>query len=192
MQINDKKSQRAYYKNMRLKLEKSAKAALDKGVYDNFLSFAENNKDKLFLMYVSNGFEIETKAIIEYLLENGFNVAAPRCESDSNIMNFYMIESLSDLESGYFGISEPKNYCEQVSDFGNSICVVPGICFDKKGYRIGYGKGFYDRFFSDNTCGLKIGICYEDFIINDVLYDDNDVPVDLILTECSLHERSLL
>ena len=60
---------------------------------------------------------------------------------------------------------------------------MPAICFDEKGFRIGYGKGFYDRFFSENKCFLKVGLCYNEFVIDEIFSDDNDIAVDLIITE---------
>ncbi len=183
MQVNDKKSQRKLYKAKRSELDNSVKKAFDVGVFENFKSFFQKHRDKEFLVYVSNDFEVETTRIINFLLENGYKVATPRCESNSNVMNFYYINSYSDLESGYFGISEPKNSCEMVDNTTNSICIVPAICFDAMGYRIGYGKGFYDRFFSENKCFLKVGLSYSDFVIDKIFSDDNDISVDIIITE---------
>lgn len=183
MQVTDKKSQRKFYKTRRSELDKITKKSFDDCVFENFRIFSEMHTDKEFLVYVSNDFEVETTRIIKYLLEKGCKVATPRCENGSNVMNFYYINSFIDLESGYFGILEPKNTCEKVVNTDNSICVVPAICFDKNGFRIGYGKGFYDRFFSENECFLKVGLCYNEFVIDEIFSDDNDIAVDLIITE---------
>ena len=58
----------------------------------------------------------------------------------------------------------------------------PGICFDKAFYRIGYGKGYYDRFFNTYN-GIKIGLCYDDCLIDDTYHDCYDIPVDIIVTD---------
>ena len=190
MQVNSKKEQRAIYKCKRSEIDKTYKYQLDAGIFDSFKNFYESCENKKFLLYVSNDFEVETTGIIEFLLENHAEVAVPRCEKSSNKMSFYYINTFSDLESGYSGIFEPKVRCKILSDTSEFVCVVPGICFDKFGYRIGYGKGFYDRFFSENTVKLKVGLCYEDFLIDKIFADENDVSVDMIITECGLHERS--
>jgi len=80
--------------------------------------------------------------------------------------------------------------CKKVSYTDDFVCLVPALCFDKHGYRIGYGKGFYDRFFSEHKVMLKVGLCYEVFLIDKIITDENDVSVDMIITECNLHERS--
>lgn len=192
MQIKNKSDQRKYYKSKRSELCADVKSELDTKICDNFIEFALKHKKKLFLMYVSNSFEVDTIRALSKLFDLKIKVAVPRCEKNSNLMNFYYINSSDDLEKGLFGISEPKNCCEKVSSFDDAICVVPAICYDKSGYRIGYGKGFYDRFLSENNCFLKIGLCYEEFVIDNVLADDYDITVDMILTESYIHERSKL
>lgn len=188
MQISDKKSQRSFYSQKRKELDKTLKSRLDKMVFDRFTEAFEDFSDKIILMYVSNDFEVDTIKIIEFLLGKGIKTAVPRCKSDSNVMNFFFIESLSDLEVGHFGISEPKACCKKVENFKRSVCIVPAICFDKKGYRIGYGKGFYDRFFNEYGNGItKIGLSYSDFIIDKISAEDNDISVDMILTECGTY-----
>lgn len=189
MQINNKSEQRAFYKRLRqeLSLDQKLKSDLDEKVFNNFLKLTENFKDKTFLAYVSNGFEVDTFKIIEYLLENGFRVAAPRCEKGTNKMNFYIIDGINSLECGSFGIKEPVRDCPAVEDYSDCICIVPGICFDKCGFRIGFGRGFYDRFFSEHKCYLKIGLCYEDFITDKIFADANDVNVDMIVTDLNTY-----
>ncbi|MBE6837281.1 MAG: 5-formyltetrahydrofolate cyclo-ligase [Ruminococcus sp.] len=190
MQVSTKKEQRAFYKSKRSEIEKTRKNVLDTGVFENFKKFFESCNNKKFLVYVSNDFEVETTRIIEFLIENNAEVAVPRCENGTNVMNFYYISSFSDLEKGYFGILEPDNLCKKVSYTDDFVCLVPALCFDKHGYRIGYGKGFYDRFFSEHKVMLKVGLCYEVFLIDKIITDENDVSVDMIITECNLHERS--
>ncbi|RLF39548.1 MAG: 5-formyltetrahydrofolate cyclo-ligase, partial [Thermoplasmata archaeon] len=90
------------------------------------------------------------------------------------------IENLDDLERGAFGILEPQNKKIYTGDI--DIIIVPGIAFDFRGYRIGYGKGFYDRFLR-GADALKIGIAYDFQIVKQIPEDDGDVPVDIIVSE---------
>lgn len=183
MQITNKSEQRAKYKALRSSLDSITKMLLDKLIYNRFVEFSENNSAELYLLYVSNGFEIDTKAIISYLLEVGKTVAVPKCLKNTNEMKFYRISSLEQLSIGMYGILEPSNECLPVIDASNAVCVVPAICFDVRGYRIGYGKGFYDRFFSENDVAFKIGLCYDEFVISENFSDRYDVAVDGIITE---------
>ena len=94
-------------------------------------------------------------------------------------MDFYLVKNLNDLVNGKFNIMVSKS---SVNDYCNSICITPGICFDKAFYRIGYGKGYYDRFFNTYN-GIRIGLCYDDCLIDDAYHDSYDMPVDIIVTD---------
>ena len=85
------------------------------------------------------------------------------------------------LEEKSFGILEPKTN-EVVNKFDNSICIIPGIAFDKENNRLGYGKGFYDRFL-ENYKGIKIGLTYRECICDKIDTDENDVKMDKIITD---------
>lgn len=65
------------------------------------------------------------------------------------------------------------------------LCIVPGLCFDKNGSRIGYGGGYYDRFLKD-FCGVVMGLCYDECFLESIPRDEHDISVDLILTETGL------
>lgn len=132
--------------------------------------------------YCSKENEISTEEIIRDLLNGGKKVALPVCDGDEMIFRF--INSLDDLEKGSFGVYEPKSSCEAAICGKNTVCVTPALCFNEQGYRIGYGKGFYDKYFSKNPC-IKIGLCCERFI-TDFEPDDNDISVDIVITESSL------
>ena len=99
---------------------------------------------------------------------------------DENLI-FRYINDFNDLEPGSFSVPEPKVCCPIAKITDLTVCITPAVCYNKQGFRIGYGKGYYDRFFSENNC-VKIGLCYEDFI-TDFSPDENDVAVDMIVTE---------
>ena len=79
-------------------------------------------------------------------------------------MNFYYINSLDELMEGYFGILEPTSN-NKIEDFNNAVSITPGICFSYDLYRIGYGKGYYDKFYSNHGV-YKIGLCYSNCLID--------------------------
>lgn len=134
---------------------------------------------EIVFTYVSFGNEISTYKIIEECFKLNKKVAVPKCVN--NYLEFYYINALSDLELGFYNILGPKTDLK-ANDFKNSICITPGIVFDKKGYRIGYGKGYYDRFFKDYT-GIKIGLCCKECLIDDVCPNEFDVPVDYVILD---------
>lgn len=103
------------------------------------------------LAFVSYGSEIDTTEIIKEALKLGKKVYVPKVEGED--MVFYRIGDLSELAEGYKGIPEPtgatERYEYQPEQAEKVLVLMPGAVFDKNRNRIGYGKGFYDRFLSD-------------------------------------------
>ena len=141
-----------------------------------------NNKDilssKTLLIYISINSEVDTIKIINYFL-NTKNIAVPKV-IDNN-MYFCYVTNLNDLTPGKYNIPEPTNE-NIVTDFDNAICIVPGICYDKKNYRVGYGKGYYDRFLSKNKI-KTIGLCYKECMIEKIDNDQYDYKIDEVITD---------
>ena len=141
-----------------------------------------NNKDilssKTLLIYISINSEVDTIKIINYFL-NTKNIAVPKIID--NDMFFCYVTNRNELTSGKYNIPEPTNE-NIVTDFDNAICIVPGICYDKENYRIGYGKGYYDRFLSKNKI-KTIGLCYKECMIEKIDNDKYDYKIDEVITD---------
>lgn len=104
-----------------------------------------------FLCFVSYGSEIGTHSLIEEAFRLGKRVYAPKVESgEEPVMEFYRISSLDELETGYKGIPEPSGKTEKYVYFAEraekTLLLMPGAAFDRYHNRLGYGKGFYDRY----------------------------------------------
>lgn len=141
-----------------------------------------NNKDilssKTLLIYISINSEVDTIKIINYFLY-AKNIAVPKIID--NDMFFCYVTNLNDLTPGKYNIPEPTNE-NIVTDFDNAICIVPGICYDKENYRIGYGKGYYDSFLSKNKI-KTIGLCYKECMIEKIDNDKYDYKIDEVITD---------
>ena len=98
-------------------------------------------------------------------------------------MKFYQITSYDDLEAGYFGILEPKEECKEVNVSENSIVIMPGVAFDRKGNRIGYGKGYYDKYFSRYPEVYKIAIAFSMQIVDEIPADEFDIKANCVVTD---------
>ncbi len=168
---------RREYKEIRANIKN--KAYLDKIIFNKVINLKEYKQAKLILVYASLKDEVDTIKLIKYSLENGKKVAVPRCKGDNIV--FYNINSLEELAEGKFGILEPKT-SKVVGDLNNSICIVPGLVFDKEKNRVGYGKGFYDRFL-ENYNGTKIGLTYKECICEKIDSDKYDIKMDKIIDE---------
>lgn len=154
------------------------KTLKDEIIYQKVIQNQEINNAKTILIYVSTQEEVDTIKIIKYYLNNKL-VAVPKIEN--NTMNFYYINSLNDLKDGYYNILEPttKNI---VTNFDNTVSITPGICFSKDLYRIGYGKGFYDKFYTKHSI-YSIGLCYKTCLIETINHNSFDKQVDTIITD---------
>lgn len=159
------------------------KTDISNAIFEKLISCDEYKKADQILCYVSYGDEISTNDIIEYSLNIGKKVAVPYCVDDKGTMEFYYINSFDDLVIGSFGIREPSiKKCDKVTNFDNSIIVVPALSFDKNGYRIGYGKGYYDRFLQKHPL-KSIGLCYNTLVLDELPIDKYDRNVNIVITE---------
>ncbi len=135
------------------------------------------------LLYAALDDEINIDSVICASLDMGKKTALPVCADNKGTMSFYYISSPDDLKTGFFSVREPDiKKCRICDDFKNSICVVPGIAFDRRGYRLGYGKGYYDRFL-ENFSSLSVGLCYNELLKSFLPCDKFDRSVDYIITQ---------
>ena len=129
--------------------------------------------------YIDFRNEVATRKLIETCWNLNKAVAVPKI--DGSNMEFYYISSWDDLSSGHWGILEPD---QGMLAEGESVCVImPGAVFDKKRNRIGYGKGFYDRYLGKYPWIHTIGVAYEKQLCEEFLSDEFDVPMDKVITE---------
>ena len=157
---------------------------LDKKIQRNLYKIWQYKRSELVLTYVSKEIEVDTINIIKKALQDGKKVAVPICIVDGCLMDFHYITSIEDdLENGAFGVLEPiVEKCEKVTDFSNAVCIVPGFSFDSKGFRLGYGKGYYDRFLN-NFNGVTIGLCYSSCVRWELPHGYYDKEVDFLVTD---------
>jgi len=178
----NKKQLRSFYKQQRLCMDKSVKTDLDAKIAQKLLDSEMYKTCDDLLVYVSFGIEVDTLEIIRQALAEK-NVYCPRCVEGTNIMEFYKVSSFADLQQGSYGILEPQINSDTLNGFGkNTLCVVPALSYDKKGYRLGFGKGYYDRFLSGFD-GVSVGICYDNCLIDELPSDKFDICVDHLITE---------
>ncbi len=187
MQITEaKNSLRKAFGKIRGQINTEQKTAFDRCILSNVIKLSLYREAEIIFTYVSVGTETDTINIINKALSDKKNVAVPRCADRFGNMDFYFIKSLDDLETGKFNIPEPRlDICERVSDLSRGLCIVPGLAFDRYGFRLGYGKGFYDRFLSVFG-GNTIGICYSCCIGHDLPRNEFDMTVGAVVTENSI------
>jgi len=140
--------------------------------------------DKVLLYADANG-EVATDKLILFSLLEGKRVFAPVCGEDFS-MEFYEIFAIDELYPGSYGIREPLpidslRLTESVID-EKTIIIVPGIAFDSRNSRIGYGRGFYDRYLGRNRITNRIALAYDFQIVELLETNDTDIPMTKIIT----------
>lgn len=134
------------------------------------------DKASAVFTYASTNIEVDTRRIIEYCLTRGIPTALP--VSGESELSFYYIKSADELKAGRFNIDEPPPDRPAKPD-KQALCIVPALCADGEGARLGYGKGYYDRFLSGFP-GLSVILCYKSFK-RDVPVEPHDIKADFTI-----------
>ena len=184
-----KKKLRSEFKSIRRGFAPDDQQRRDRQILQRLLALPEYRKAPLVLSYVSTAIEVDTHALIEQALRDGKKVAVPWCVPGKVDMKFFLIGGLDELEPGSFGVLEPvvgkhRELLETVSEVElvNSFCVLPGLGSDLAGYRLGYGKGYYDRFLS-GYCGTTAGVCYTACLRTALPHGRYDRMMNILVTE---------
>lgn len=170
---------------LRAAISPEEKKAADERICTRFLALSSYRFADTVLLYAPIRSEINVWRIFDAALAAGKSVALPRCEGEKGEMHFYRVESREALQKGSYGVSEPKEGCPRLekSEWNErTVCLLPGLSFDRKGYRLGYGGGYYDRYLR-NFPGLKVGAIYRRLLREALPCGKLDLPVDIVLHE---------
>lgn len=163
------------------------RSELDGCITQKLLTTPEYEKASTVLTYVSVSSEVSTRQFITHALSDGKTVAVPRCLPQHRL-EFVAVTSLEQLVPAPFNLLEPPKELPALTEdtIEASICIVPALLIDIKGYRLGYGAGFYDRFLSTYP-GKKICLAYHSNLSKVLLpHTEFDVPVDMVITESNI------
>ncbi|MBQ9879992.1 MAG: 5-formyltetrahydrofolate cyclo-ligase [Clostridia bacterium] len=174
---------RTKYRAYRRRISGGQKAHFDNRILHGLIESRMYREADTVLVYVSLPEEIDTFGIINKALEDGKRVAVPYCVPGTRILEFYFIDSADALSPGTFGVPEPDPLPERRFDGSPDgvLCIVPAFCFDREGYRLGYGKGYYDRFLSRADFETA-GLCYDSCIEKSVPHGKYDRKVSYLIT----------
>ncbi|MCX8198005.1 MAG: phosphoribosylglycinamide formyltransferase [Candidatus Micrarchaeota archaeon] len=152
-------------------------------IMDRFLRLPEFISAKCVLLYASKGSEVHTDGIIQSALSLGKKVGLPVTIKEKKELEIYELKSIEELSEGAFGILEPPRAADRrIMPSQVDLAVVPGISFDRRGHRIGYGMGYYDSLLSKMKA-VKVGLAYQMQIVRQIPNEPHDIAVDLIVTE---------
>lgn len=176
----DKKELRKKYTKARAEVED--KEGKDKLIRKNLRELDIYKKAKSVFVFISYKSEVDTRGIIEDILADGKKLLVPLVKGSEMIA--VEVKGIDDLEPNKMGILEPKSG-DEVTDV--DLTITPGLAFDKRGYRLGYGGGYYDKFFA-KVDTIRMGIGYSDQYVESLVHEDYDKALEYLLTEEGLIE----
>ena len=147
---------------------------------EKLTSLPEYKKSETVFCFIGRDNEIDTVGLINKMIREGKTVAVPQC-GKNGIMTAKRIETLEGLQKGRFGIHEPGENSELVPPERIDLTVIPSLLCDKKGRRIGYGGGYYDRYLSGNKRIKKIILCPKDMIKKRIPNAPFDLAADKVI-----------
>jgi 5-formyltetrahydrofolate cyclo-ligase len=147
-------------------------------IHENLKKISSYTNSQNIACYFPIGSEVDTHDIMLNVLEQGKNLLLPRIADDN--LQFCVVPNLEKLEKGSFEIMEPKDSCKKAEKI--DCVLIPTVGVSKSGVRLGYGKGYYDRFLS-LTDTIKISLTYSKQIIKSIPNDSHDIKMDWIVTE---------
>ena len=163
----------------------SVRAELSRRIVNHAINLIEVNRANAALIYLSMRSEVETGGLLDYLLVQNKIALAPVMRMKQRTLTPHRImDAKKDLVLHPYGMYQPsKETCPPFPLNQIDLIFVPGVAFDPKGYRIGYGAGFYDRFLPQCPQAVWVGLAYEAQIVTDTYPQTWDVPLHQILTE---------
>lgn len=154
------------------------KSSASEKICSLFLSCPEYLEAETLCVYMSSFGEADTSFIISHSLEDGKKVCVPVSRADGTLkLSLYN----GKFKKGLYGIYEPADPVFVDFSFPQLI-LIPGLAFDKRGNRLGFGKGYYDRFLSEAS-GIKVGLCYAFQLADKIPSEPHDIKMDMIITE---------
>ncbi|AGX41373.1 5-formyltetrahydrofolate cyclo-ligase [Clostridium saccharobutylicum] len=186
--LKDKKLLRKEVLDRRKDIDKKEKEKMDEIIEEKLYESSYYKNAKNIFIYISYDSEINTRNIINNSLKAGKKIYVPRTEFKTKLMDAVEVTTLDNLTKSSYGILEPSIEESAIDPNELDLIIVPGVAFDESHGRMGYGAGFYDRYFKRiNEKSLKkitkLAMAYDFQVINKVPMDKDDVPVDCIFTE---------
>ncbi len=183
----DKKNKRSEMFSILKSIPLEEREAKSQVIIDTLLNSGPYRDAKDIFAFVSFKNEVMTHDFIKTAITAGKNIYVPIIDEEKKIMEITKLNDFSELAPGFFGVLEPSPEYIRISDPSVlDMVITPGVVFDENGYRIGYGGGYYDKFFSTlDTSVLKVGICFEEQVVKSFPHDEYDIPINMIISDKS-------
>ena len=182
--MTDKQALRRAFLSQRRALV--GRAEKDAAIARFVMGMEEWRQARQVLLYLSLPDEPDTLLLARAGLSEGKELLAPACGPGEGEMAFFPFTGLAQLRPGRWGILEPQADQCAAGPVQGALCLVPGLAFDRAGVRLGYGKGYYDRFLAGQSL-CTVGLCYDDFFMDSLPAAPHDQRVARVVTETGVH-----
>lgn len=174
--MKSKKELRNIFKEKLINLSDEYKEISSRKIFNKIINSKEYKQAKVIFVYVSMNDEVDTRKLIKYALNDNKIVAVPICISKT-LMQARKIQNLDELKVGFGGILEPIDSKEIIRKEDIDFSIIPCISATLEGYRLGYGGGYYDRYFSDGGNGAIL--CRKKMLSKNLPIDDWDIKFNI-------------
>lgn len=179
----EKKNIREEVIKKRESLSLEIRKAYDEVIFKHLIISDIYKKSKRIFTYISFGSEVDTKRFIKYALSDNKEIYVPKTNKANKEMVAININSLDNMDVDKWGILEPKSINKNKIGEVFDLVIMPGVAFDRRGNRIGYGGGYYDKYISKiNLQCTKLVLAYDLQIVNEFKNEQHDIKVDYIIT----------
>ena len=180
-EVNQQKTEtRKILKSTRASIPEATRMDAANSITEQILRLDEIRDARTIFIYISYASEVHTHALIKALLAAGKTLAVPKIVK-SDDMQAETFSSWEDLVPGELGILTPTDSTPCNGPF--DVAITPGLGFTLSGQRMGFGRGYYDKWFAQNKVRHKIALAFEVQLINEMPVEDTDVPMEKIVTE---------
>ncbi len=152
----------------------------DEAILNKLLCLEELKRAGTVFLYSSVGREVSTVKLVELLLRDGRSIALPVSGAKGS-MEFYPLSCVSQLRQGRYGIPEPP-VTDAVRPERGDIMIVPALCCDRSGHRLGHGAGYYDRYLAGSDC-FSVCLCRKALMEDALPVESTDVKVSMVITD---------
>ncbi len=186
MQESNKAELRNLFRTKRHNLSPAERSEASASIRTRLLGLPEVRRARSVLLYVPTKNEVDTWPLLELFWTTGVSVLLPRCrDNQPGFMDIHAVRDPNELGSGQFGLIEPVlGLARLVTEPAPDIVLVPALAFDQRGFRLGFGGGYYDRFLPRLTQPhLRIGLAYDFQLAKHLPAEPWDIPVQRIITQ---------
>lgn len=174
----DKPIARTHFRELRNTLTTAQKNSWDRSICQQLLDLIEANEYRTIHTYLPIRTEVDLLPLIQQLLDRQLTVVCPKTLENRQLEQLILTD-LNNLTTGLYSTKHPTKAVIYTGEY--DLIIVPGLAFDRHGYRLGYGGGYYDTFLTNHPTALKVGAAYPFQLVDKLSHEVHDVPLNKII-----------